>query len=70
MLKVTDFVPATIYTGLGVIIIVEFNTFGDNVMVFSAISVIFIVIGSEYEPTSNIMGYNKFTSIYRPSYEK
>ena len=59
----TEFVPATIYTGLGVIIMVEFNTFGDKVIVFCATSVIFIVIGSEYEPTSNMMGYNKFTSI-------
>lgn len=47
MLNVTDFVPATIYTGLGVIIMVEFKTFGDKVIVFNAISVIFIVIGSD-----------------------
>ena len=68
MLKVTDFVPATIYTGLGVIIMVEFKTFGDSVIVFNAISVIFMVIGSEYEPTSSTMGCNKLTSIWRPSY--
>lgn len=49
-------------------IIYESRTLGDNVNVEVTGSVTFIIISSEYEPTSKLYGYLRLTSIYNPSY--